>query len=311
MRGETVFRVYGVHEGRVANSHQGSFRSRGEAEARIRELNVREMNGRNWARQYHDKGFVIVEATVQTDFEVPSLPKPRDKYVVRTSKKPHEAGAWGSTNVEVHRQGATGLERVGAYERNYALLGTFEPFRQGARELALISRDYTRTAVLDLSSGEVIAEEAETAEGEEFCPVGFFVPDWWDLHDGSEIPGGESWNDDKEWPVGKFGFVWGCHWGDDSSWKVQHLDLSRVQEGILTRDDRFGYVELATSPWVSPTADSPAGTLPSRPDFIRVRRWSGVTTVGFSVQLDFDLDSGRVDEEKHASLLRADRSSDE
>ena len=33
-------------------------------------------------------------------------------------------------------------------------------------------------------------------------------------------------------------------WGDDNSWKVQYLDLSRAADGILERDDRFGYVEL-------------------------------------------------------------------
>lgn len=41
-----------------------------------------------------------------------------------------------------------------------------------------------------------------------------------------------------------FGFVSGCIWADDSSWKVQYLDLSRADEGVLMRDDRFGYIEL-------------------------------------------------------------------
>jgi hypothetical protein len=40
------------------------------------------------------------------------------------------------------------------------------------------------------------------------------------------------------------GFVAGCYWGDDSSWKIQYLDLSRADEGILVRDERFGRVEL-------------------------------------------------------------------
>lgn len=41
-----------------------------------------------------------------------------------------------------------------------------------------------------------------------------------------------------------FGFVCGCVWGDDSSWKIEYLDLSRADEGILVREDRFGYVEM-------------------------------------------------------------------
>ena len=43
------------------------------------------------------------------------------------------------------------------------------------------------------------------------------------------------------------GFVAGCIWGDDSSWKIQYLDLSRVEEGILKREERFGYIELPRS----------------------------------------------------------------
>ncbi len=42
----------------------------------------------------------------------------------------------------------------------------------------------------------------------------------------------------------KWGFVAGCVWGDDSSWKIQFLDLSKISEGVLTRDDRFDYIEL-------------------------------------------------------------------
>lgn len=40
------------------------------------------------------------------------------------------------------------------------------------------------------------------------------------------------------------GFVAGCIWGDDSSWKIEYLDLSRADEGILKREARFGYLEM-------------------------------------------------------------------
>lgn len=43
-----------------------------------------------------------------------------------------------------------------------------------------------------------------------------------------------------------FGFVAGCIWGDDFSWKLQFLDLSKAEGGVLSRDDRFGYVEVNT-----------------------------------------------------------------
>ncbi len=56
------------------------------------------------------------------------------------------------------------------------------------------------------------------------------------------------WRKYYEQPSGQYGFVFGCVWGDDSSMKVQYLDLSRITEGILVRDDRFGYVEMPS--WI-------------------------------------------------------------
>ena len=59
-----------------------------------------------------------------------------------------------------------------------------------------------------------------------------------------------SWGEEQEYESGwiKFpqhhGFVAGCVWGDDSSWKIQHLDISQIEDGIIHRDDRFGYVAL-------------------------------------------------------------------
>jgi hypothetical protein len=241
---------------------------------------------------------VIREIVVQTDYEIPPLPKPRDRYVVQSAPRPNGPGLWNSATVRIFRRsGAAGsLEPVCEFVRNYALLGTFEPFRQGGREFALISREYTATAVLDLSSGQVIAEEAPAGAG--FCPVGFYVPDWWDVHNGLTIPGHPDWNGNEEWPNGSFGFVWGCIWGDDSSWKVQYLDLSRIERGVITRDERFGYVELATTKSWSPCFDPawcPAAdkkqSIP--PPFISIRRYGEATHLNFAVEMGFDLENGQ------------------
>jgi hypothetical protein len=244
-------------------------------------------------------GFVIREAAVETDFEIPPRPKPRDKYAVKGSRKANQPGQWDSTIVEVFRRADSGggPEKVCEYERNYSLLQTFEPFRQGGREFALISRDYTRTAVLDLGSGRVVAEEIDTG-GEGFCPVGFFVPDWWDVNEGSTIPGSEYWNTDREWPNGDFGFVWGCHWGDDGSSKVQYLDLSGIQQGVVRREERFGYVELAAFGFNNPClTQEPEARRPSDPPrFIALSRGGGVARVTFAVQMQFGLESGRPEE---------------
>ena len=308
MRGDVIFRVYGLHGGREKDSFFGAYRTQARAEAEITKLLAKEMHGDNWARRYHDRGFVIRQHVVETDFEVPTQPKPRDAFIVETALKLNEPGAWDSTLVEVLRRRNSGnFERICGYERNHGMYETFEPFRQGSRELALISRDYTKTAVLDLASGEILAEETETVPGNGFCPVGFYVPDWWDVNDDSVIPGSEYWSADDEWPTGAFGFVWGCYWGDDTSWKIEYLDLARVQQGVLGRDDRFGYVPLAScSSYGSPCLRSRADRteLPSRPpEFIDVRMSAGKTRARFAVGLDFDLESGRVHPKQHAALV--------
>lgn len=302
MRGDIVFQIFGVHAGRAEDVFFGARRTRAEAEAEIARLCEREMHGENWASRYHDQGFVVREARVETDFEIPTLPKPRDQYVVELTSKPNP-GAWSSTRVEVFRRGPP-VEKVCEFERGHAMWSTFEPFRQGDRDLALISRDYTRTAVLDLRTGDVIAEEeiayydaARTQPGAGFCPVGFYVPDWWDVNDGSIIPGSRFWDADDEWPTGDFGFVWGCYWGDDSSWKVQYLDLRDVQRGVIRRDDRFGEVELVTDGYDSPCfrRDAPEnGTRSLPPGFISVERQRDDVEVRFAAHVRFNASTGKA-----------------
>ena len=303
MRGDIVYRIYGVHGGRQRDVYFGAFRSRSEADAEVTKLCAREMNGDNWAKQYHNLGFAIREMVVEIDFEIPSSPKPRDKYVIKCAPKQNRPGTWNSTIVEVFRRPSSPgeLKKICEYERNHSLFQTFEPFRQRDKEFALISRDYTKTAVLDLASGTVIAEEIDDPDAPPeggFCPVGFYVPDWWDVNDGSLIPGSEFWSTDHEWPNGDFGFVWGCHWGDDTSWKVQHVDLSRVQQGIVRRDERFGYLELATFGFESPCLILDPATIQktAAPHFIELARRNGVTQVTFEVEMKFSLETGRPEE---------------
>jgi hypothetical protein len=300
MQGDIIYCVYGVHGGREEDVYFGTYRTRPEAEQQIAELHTREMHGANWAARHHDRGFVIREVVVDTTFEPPPHPKPRERYVVRTSPQTSPTGGWASTRVEVLRrsEGAGEPQKLCEYMRNHAMYQTFEPFRQGGRELALISRDYTRTAVLDLRSGEVIAEEEDTpyedgTTGAGFCPVGFYVPDWWDVHDASVIPGSRFWTPEREQPSGDFGFVWGCIWGDDGSWKIQHLDLSRVQQGIIHREERFGYVELDCRQYVSPVF-TPTLAEPTRPPFIQLSQSGGKWKAVFSVEMQFELATGEA-----------------
>jgi hypothetical protein len=295
MRGDIVHRVYGVHDGRQEFPCFGTYRTVAEAEAGI--VQLRERYGPKGKVQHYNGGFVIRPAPVESDFEVPPLRKPREKYLAVGTDNDRGPGVWNSTVVRISRRGTAPGELIPVceFERNYALLSTFEPFRIGGRDFALVSRRYTKTAVVDLASGQFVAEETETNPGFGFCPVGFYVPDWWDLHDGSIIPGSPSWDADYEWPVAPFGFVWGCIWGDDSSWKVQYLDLSRVAEGVIKREERFGYVELATSDYLPPCLDptwKPSAKPSEPPPFISVERYQGKTKVTFAVEMEFDFDGG-------------------
>lgn len=217
-----------------------------------------------------------------------SAPGIRDQYKVETS--PKNTGGWGQTHVAVLKkhvdaENTETWEKVTEYDRNYSMLKTFEPFRQFKngiwKDYALISTHYTAISVLDLETGEIIAVEAppkatkemaekypETfTEGEElpgsgFCPVEFYVPDWWDentekdkftgsTHKGVTEELNEKMAADyiEEWNLfhGLWGVYSGCVWGDDSSWKIQYVDLSRIDEGIVTTDARFGYIELSNN----------------------------------------------------------------
>lgn len=288
MRGDIVHRVYEERPGRAEDLYLGTFRDRLDAEVRARDLKARADSVEpTLVCKYY-----IREHIVDVDFEPPPLPKPRDRYLVKTSPRSNQ-GHGTSTAVEVVDR--LDDKPVAKYLRWHAMLQTFEPFRQGNRNLALISTDYTKSAVLDLATGEILGEETQGG----FCPVGFYVPDWWDLHDGRIIPGSANWDEHMEWPSGDFGFVWGCEWGDDRSWKVQYLDLSRATKGIIVRDDRFGYVELATTSFRSPVFLQELDSTPSQPPgFIDVSRHQ----VRFAVELDFDLETGAVDPDQVRGL---------
>ena len=77
-----------------------------------------------------------------------------------------------------HGRGVVGLNKVhvavldgdaviASYGRNYGMLQTFEPFRQGDRTFALISPHYTATSVMHLRAGEIIAAQPAGARDDE------------------------------------------------------------------------------------------------------------------------------------------------
>jgi hypothetical protein len=163
----------------------------------------------------------------------------------------------------------SGDSELGGYKRNYPSFGeqTFEPFELGGVWYALYSRDYTSTRVMKLPGCEDLGGEEPGSGG--FCPVEFFVPRYRAVVTKNTVTGEisenarfESWGDERpdqptregfeisygEWKSLDIGFVAGCLWGDDSSWKLEVFDLSGVAEGIIVRSARFGHVELGKMP---------------------------------------------------------------
>lgn len=212
----------------------------------------------------------VAEKDVTGAFRLPPVRTPRDRYKQHIAHVETGPSTWSVTDVSITDGEDTPHDHpaVAQYRRDYPGMPPFEPFRQRnddgtERHYALVSPHYQESAVISLETGEIVAREDRSLPKWGFCPIGFYVPDWYDVHDGSILPGSEHWSDTDEWPDGTLGFVWGCYWGDDSSWKLQVLDLSRVSEGIITRDDRFGYLEVDAS------GDDPR-------DFIRVgSAWHG------------------------------------
>ncbi len=185
-------------------------------------------------------------------------------YAVAAEKK-NKPGTWSYSVMTIYDNGV----EIGQYERNYPSYGaqTFEPFELSGKWFALYSPNYTATRVMSLPDCRDLGGEERHSAG--FCPVDLFVPRYRVVMTRSLADGvaNENWAFEKaaesatdhEFDAGKtrhevrvgawrnltIGFVAGCVWGQDTSWKLQTIDVSRAAEGIIVRSERFGFVELA------------------------------------------------------------------
>lgn len=150
------------------------------------------------------------------------------EYRVEATQKASRPGCWDILDVSIFK----GETEIGKYERGYpSLFNTFLPFvGVDGEQYALYSADYTCTRVMKLPSCEDWCGEEPNGFG--FCPTGYHIPLI------------ESWEDPNKFSHAPFGFVSGCVWGDDGSWKVEFLDLSKIPERQLKRESKFGYAEL-------------------------------------------------------------------
>ena len=186
-------------------------------------------------------------------------------YYVKAYPIATRPGCWNHNRMVIIER-ETGKE-IGEYERKDDPYGyssparTFHPFKLRGNWYALYSKDYTATRVMSLPDCKDLGGEKPECFG--FCPTDYWVPPlhWVEYtHDekcprnpnregGKDfttsckcLPGPDRWK--WHFPERVYGFIAGCIWGDDSNWKIQYLDLSRADEGVITREERFGYIEL-------------------------------------------------------------------
>jgi len=140
-------------------------------------------------------------------------------------------GKWKTARVNIFEGAGETARKIGSYERNHAgwCDTTFAPFCRDGRWYALYAPNYTATRIMELPSCRDIGGEEPHTNG--FCPVDYYVP-----HDHPAVQ--------QAGTAGHFGFVSGCIWGDDSSWKIQFLNLYNAPRGELVRTDAFGYVAM-------------------------------------------------------------------
>ncbi len=211
------------------------------------------------------------------------------RFRVTTKPKPNRPNQWDSTVVTIY----DGDAEIGSYERHYYRFGeeTFEPFELDGSWYALYSKDYTCTRIMTLPDCRDIGGENPESNG--FCPVELFVPRyrerrWTKIGDPKydrlwrkfEAEAYALVESEKEigdgiletigpWRTLDLAFVAGCIWGDDSSWKLQMFDLSRVADGVLQRSERFGFLELGTMPLAKAVQCHRSDSQPLRATIIR------------------------------------------
>lgn len=187
---------------------------------------------------------------------------------ITTTPVSNKPGTWGSVLVEIYNEETN--TKIGEYTRHYPgyAVETFHPFQVADQWYALYSADYTCTRVAKLTTDSFVDWCGEQPNSYGFCPVEFFVPsyvkfkvtyktlDSVEKEDILDIFYTDSEEDQAEFLevsrspgyIGthytNYALVSGCIWGDDSTWKVRYIDLSKIPEQQLVIDERLGYFEL-------------------------------------------------------------------
>ena len=200
---------------------------------------------------------------------------------LETSSVQNRPGTWNSTKVSIYRDDEFDVKAnvyrkgilIGEYLRNYSNFGfeTFYPFQIGEDWYALYSTNYTATRVMKLHADRIEDWCGEESHSNGFCPTEFYVPRYVETKHTHTITGSgeektyyihyvdcdysaeefqaEILNEEFEkLEYCNFGFLCGCVWGDDTSWKLRYIDLSQIPDKVLSITDKFGYWELPEGP---------------------------------------------------------------
>jgi hypothetical protein len=163
------------------------------------------------------------------------------KYYAKVIEKiSNGQGCWNSLRIGIFEQFDQAPDiQIGEYTRNYdCMYNTFVPFFKNGQWYALYSKNYTATRIMTLPDCQDWCREESTENG--FCPTDYYVSDTMDRNHSFDAPK----EDNQLVTDPQFAFVAGCVWGDDSSWKIQLIDLSKLEDKIITRSEKFGYIEL-------------------------------------------------------------------
>lgn len=175
-------------------------------------------------------------------------------FIIETSPIENRPGTWNSTKVSIYRD----ENLIGEYIRNYSNYGqqTFYPFKQGEEWYALYSANYTVTRVMKLHDTHIEDWCGEDENVNGFCPVEMYIPrytttmvnesKYYTVDCTSSIDDfkEELNNNLSKLDYCDFGFLCGCVWGDDSTWKIRYIDLSQIPNKILHILEKFGYWEM-------------------------------------------------------------------
>ena len=177
----------------------------------------------------------------------------------------NQDGAWDSTKVSIFRDNIL----IGEYLRNYPSYAslTFHPFKIEEQWYALYSAHYTAVRVMKLHKDSIEDWCGQAPESNGFCPVEIYVPRYRSVKSSFESDGKinefETYAVDCDYATEDkfledmpefdseqytdFGFLCGCVWGDDTSWKILYIDLTGVPDRVLNITNKFGYWEMPRS----------------------------------------------------------------